>query len=196
MQLLHKKKHWIFDMDGTLTIAQHDFNAIKRELGFPLDMDILTSLSKLPTELKLQKNLQLDAIELEVAKFAEASQGCYQLLEQIHLLTHSLGILTRNSFLNSLETLKAAGIYDFFSEEYLVCRLLLEKKKNPDGILFLMKEWNAKPEETIMIGDYLYDLQAGKAAGVETIYIDPSGSFPFKENANYHVKNLEEILYL
>ena len=32
---LLKRKHWIFDLDGTLTIAVHDFNAIRKELGIP-----------------------------------------------------------------------------------------------------------------------------------------------------------------
>ena len=30
---LLKRKNWIFDLDGTLTIAVHDFNAIRKELG-------------------------------------------------------------------------------------------------------------------------------------------------------------------
>lgn len=50
MSFFKRKKNWIFDMDGTLTIAKHDFDAIKRELEIPLDTDILTSLSKLPVE--------------------------------------------------------------------------------------------------------------------------------------------------
>ncbi|HCR31850.1 MAG TPA: HAD family hydrolase, partial [Stenotrophomonas sp.] len=28
-------RHWVFDMDGTLTVAMHDFERIKRELGIP-----------------------------------------------------------------------------------------------------------------------------------------------------------------
>ncbi|MGE8273775.1 MAG: HAD family hydrolase, partial [Stenotrophomonas sp.] len=28
-------RHWVFDMDGTLTVAMHDFARIKRELAIP-----------------------------------------------------------------------------------------------------------------------------------------------------------------
>lgn len=55
MDFHQRKKNWIFDMDGTLTIAIHDFSDIKRQLGLPQDTDILTSLSRLPPEESLEK---------------------------------------------------------------------------------------------------------------------------------------------
>ena len=33
--------HWLFDMDGTLTIAMHDFDAMRAELGLPVGVPIL-----------------------------------------------------------------------------------------------------------------------------------------------------------
>ena len=41
-------RHWIFDMDGTLTIAQHDFAMMKKVLEIPEEEDILTNLEALP----------------------------------------------------------------------------------------------------------------------------------------------------
>ena len=38
---LQSCRHWVFDMDGTLTVAVHDFPAIKRALGIPQDDDTL-----------------------------------------------------------------------------------------------------------------------------------------------------------
>ncbi|TGL75966.1 HAD family hydrolase [Leptospira jelokensis] len=196
MKLLTEKKYWIFDMDGTLTVAQHDFLAIKQELGISLELDILTSLSKLPEEIKLQKQIQLDEIEYKIAKLAIAMQGSTNLLTQLKVMGHQIGILTRNSFDNAIETLKAARIDSFFEKEHIICRNKALPKPMPDGILHLMREWNAKLDATIMVGDYLYDMLAGKNAGVQTIYIDPSGNFPYQDEANYSVKNLDEILYL
>jgi hypothetical protein len=31
--LLKHRGHWIFDLDGTLTVSAHDFDHIRRELG-------------------------------------------------------------------------------------------------------------------------------------------------------------------
>ena len=38
-------KHWVFDMDGTMTVAVHDFAAIRRALDIPAQDDILTHLN-------------------------------------------------------------------------------------------------------------------------------------------------------
>ena len=41
-------KHWVFDMDGTLTVAVHDFPFIRQYLEIPGAEDILTHLATLP----------------------------------------------------------------------------------------------------------------------------------------------------
>ena len=45
---LKEVKHWVFDMDGTLTVAVHDFAAIRVALAIPPQDDILTHLAALP----------------------------------------------------------------------------------------------------------------------------------------------------
>ncbi|TGL88767.1 HAD family hydrolase [Leptospira congkakensis] len=196
MNYFKRKKNWIFDMDGTLTIANHDFQAIKRELNIPLDIDILTSLSKLPNEEAEKKHSQLNKIELKIAKTSVPSPGSFELLQKIKTEKNQIGILTRNSFANSIETLKTTKLMEYFHPDFIFCRERALPKPNPEGIFRLMDLWKADPMDTVMIGDYVYDLDAGKAAGVDTIYIDPTGSFPFKESATHCVKNLGEILDL
>lgn len=196
MSFFKTKKNWIFDMDGTLTIANHDFDAIKRELELPLDTDILTSLSKLSKEEAEKKHLQLGVIEHKIAKLSIPSPGSTELLREIKTQTNNLGILTRNSFSNSIETLKAAGLIDYFQYNFIFCRERALPKPNPEGIFRLMDLWKANPKETVMIGDYVFDLDAGTAAGVDTIYIDPAGHFPFRDSATHCIKELGEILKL
>ena len=45
-----KRTHWIFDMDGTLTLAVHDFPAIRNKLGINKDLDIIEAIESLPPE--------------------------------------------------------------------------------------------------------------------------------------------------
>lgn len=42
------RSHWVFDLDGTLTVAVHDFAAIRQELSIPDGCDILGHLAALP----------------------------------------------------------------------------------------------------------------------------------------------------
>ena len=45
---LRNCQHWVFDMDGTLTLAVHDFQYIRRYLEIPDSADILGHLAALP----------------------------------------------------------------------------------------------------------------------------------------------------
>ena len=42
------RKHWVFDLDGTLTLPVHDFAVIRQALGVPQGIDILGYLASLP----------------------------------------------------------------------------------------------------------------------------------------------------
>src|SRR5690625_1057347 len=44
---LHDCQHWVFDMDGTLTRAVHDFGYIRHQLKIPPEADILGDLDSL-----------------------------------------------------------------------------------------------------------------------------------------------------
>ena len=47
---LGEVRNWVFDMDGTLTVAVHDFAAIRVALDIPAEHDILTHLAALPAD--------------------------------------------------------------------------------------------------------------------------------------------------
>ena len=62
-------EHWVFDMDGTLTIAVHDFAAIREALSIPAEDDILTHLAALPADESAAKHAWL----LEHGEISQAS---------------------------------------------------------------------------------------------------------------------------
>jgi phosphoglycolate phosphatase-like HAD superfamily hydrolase len=63
----------------------------------------------------------------------------------------------------------------------------------PDGIHTLLERWSAPPRESVVVGDSRSDLQAGHAAGVTTLYVDPDGDFPFAEHADHVFADLVEL---
>jgi phosphoglycolate phosphatase-like HAD superfamily hydrolase len=69
-----------------------------------------------------------------------------------------------------------------------------EPKPSPDGIQYLLGHWGAQPHEAVMVGDFLFDLQAGRAAGVTTVHVDTSGEFAWREHADTMVRDLHELL--
>ncbi|WP_020559162.1 HAD family hydrolase [Thiofilum flexile] len=191
---LMKRKYWIFDMDGTLTLAQHDFIAMRQALGLPGHQTILESLAELPEAEAAPKRIQLNKIELEIASQAQAAEGATDLLDYLRHQNAQIGILTRNSLQNIEVTLRAAGLWDYFSVENLVSRDCVPPKPHPAGIERLLTQWQGLPTDAVMVGDYLYDLQAGRAAQTSTIYIDPSKKFNHREYADVCIAELHELL--
>lgn len=191
---LSKRAHWIFDMDGTLTVAIHDFDAIRRELALPEGRPILEEIALRPEPEASELFLRLDRIELELAQRACASEGAAALLETLGARSARLGILTRNSHANALETLRVCGLERFFDPACVVGREAAVPKPDPGGIRKLLGDWRAAPAEAVMVGDYRYDLLAGRAAGTATVYVDTSGEFPFAEIADVSVRSLVELI--
>ncbi len=191
---LARRAHWIFDMDGTLTVAMHDFDAIRAELGLPRGKPILEELARLPEHEAREVFARLDALELELALRARAAAGAVELLEALRSRSARLGILTRNSFANAVETLRACGLADYFDLACIVGREAAAPKPDPGGIRRLLDSWRAAPDQAVMVGDYRYDLLAGRAAGIATVYVDTSGAFPFAEHADVSVHSLAELV--
>lgn len=184
---------WIFDMDGTLTISIHDFDGIKRTLGLPIDRPILEALDELPAAQAAKLHQQLDALELDIAHRATAQVGARELLAKLRWRGNRIGILTRNSKPNAQATLAACGLAEFFPTEVILSRHCCPPKPSPEGIWQLLSGWSASPDRSVMVGDYLFDLEAGRRAGSVTVYLDPTGEFPWQDRADWPITTLAQI---
>jgi HAD superfamily hydrolase (TIGR01509 family) len=186
--------HWVFDLDGTLTVAVHDFAAIRRELEIPEGFDILGHLTSLPPHHAQPLHDRLQEIELELAGLTRAASGALALLELLRKNGATLGILTRNTRENALRTLELVGLGSFFHPDHVLGRDEAQPKPDPDGIHRLARIWETDPETTVMVGDYQYDLQAGRSAGAMTVHVDASRSFRWPELADVCVGSLNELI--
>jgi HAD superfamily hydrolase (TIGR01509 family) len=195
-QPLNDRDCWIFDMDGTLTLSIHDFEAMKQELGLPAGQPILEELAKLPIDIAQPIHQKLAAIELDIARQSKPQAGAYELLDQLRSRNYYIGILTRNSKDNAHETLAACGLAEFFTPDRILSRDCCAPKPSPEGILKLLAHWDALPQRSVMVGDYIFDIEAGKRAGSKTIYIDPAGHFEWKAQADLSIQALSEITHV
>lgn len=185
---------WVFDMDGTLTLGIHDFEAIRAALELPIGAPILESLRQLSPDIAAIKHKQLREIELDIARKATAQPGAYDLLELLVTQGKQIAILTRNGKDIAHETLNACGLMDFFDPTLVLSRDCHVPKPEPDGILALLNAWDAPPTKAVMVGDYKFDLMAGQRAGTATVYIDTAGEFVWSDYADYGVRSLTAIV--
>jgi len=186
--------HWVFDLDGTLTVAVHDFAAIRRELEIPDGADILDHLTSLPDHHAQPLHDRLQEIELELSGLTRAAEGARVLLQHLQESGAQLGILTRNTRENALRTLSLVGLGRFFHPDHVLGRDEALPKPDPDGIQRLSRIWGIAPVTMVMVGDYLYDLQAGRSAGTLTVHVDITRTFRWPELADVSVGTLEELI--
>lgn len=180
-------------MDGTLTRAIHDFDAIRAELGLPAGKPILEAIKQQSEADAALTHQRLDALEFRLAEQATQQPGAQDLLERLHTSGCRLGILTRNGKEIAHATLEACGLHRFFHPDDVVSRDCCAPKPDPAGVHRLLQRWDCSPVDTVMVGDYLFDLQAGHTAGTHTVHmaIDDRGEWP--DITTFRVMSLSDL---
>jgi HAD superfamily hydrolase (TIGR01509 family) len=190
---VRRSRHWVFDMDGTLTVAVHDFPAIKRALGIPQDEDILHHLAALPEAEAAAKHAWLLEHERELAIGSVAAPGAVALVRVLHARGCRLGILTRNAHELALLTLAAIGLGDCFDTLDVIGRGEAIPKPDPDGLLQLATRWGVAPAELVMVGDYRFDLDCARAAGARGVLVNLPDN-PWPELTDLHAPDCAALL--
>ena len=186
-------QYWIFDMDGTLTQAVHDFPAIRKALGIEETEDILSHLARLPKNECIRKKQWLMEHERVLAKVSKPALGAIELVRFLKAKGCHIAILTRNDQQLAYITLAVIGLADEFSPELVIGRDEAEPKPSADGMLKLANHWNVKPEQMLIIGDHLHDLASGKNAGSHTILVNENGN-EWPESADWYYADCKALL--
>ncbi len=195
MSVLAERGAWIFDLDGTLTVPQHDFDAIRAKLGIPAGRLILEHLDTLPAGEAAALHAQLNALEEALAAEARLADGALHLLEGLLERNCRVGILTRNTRSNALIALRAIGLHGHIDPTDVLGRDECAAKPDPAGINLLLTRWQRQPSEAVMVGDYLLDLQAGRAAGTLTVHVDLTGR-QWPDYTDHYTRSLRELHHL
>ncbi len=184
---------WIFDMDGTLTLPIHDFEDIRSRLGIQPTSAILEAIEEMPAARAAEAARQLHLLEMRLAREARPQPGVKDILTRLSQAGKKLGILTRNGREIAHATLAEAGLLSFFEKDSVISRDDCAPKPNPDGVHLLLDHWNAPREETIIVGDFLYDIQAGFDAGIQTVHFDSSGQFQWPQFTHYKITEISAL---
>jgi HAD superfamily hydrolase (TIGR01509 family) len=181
----------IFDLDGTLADSQLDFDAMRREMELPAGLPILEALDKLDPDSSARCRTILDRHEQAGVERATLLPGVGELLEILAARGLSLAIATRNSRPITLATLRKLGV----EIELLATRCDGPVKPDPWPVLHVCQRWGLSPAEVVVVGDYRFDVECGRAAGCRTVLLthpeDPA-SYPNTEQADLLIYSLAE----
>jgi HAD superfamily hydrolase (TIGR01549 family) len=179
----------LFDLDGTLVDSHLDFAALRRETGFPEGLGLLEHLETLTdAQARADAEAIIHAHELSGARRAAWMPGASALLNSLAENGVALGIVTRNSRHSASLMIEALDI----PCDQLVAREDAPAKPDPAGLLQIASQWKISPAQIAYTGDYLFDLQAARAAGMVSCLYAPAGSSPFEHLSDVTVADFSQ----
>ena len=178
----------IFDLDGTLLEAMLDFNAIRAEIGLPPAIPILEAMDAMSDADRARARAVLDRHEAAVAEQSRPMPGARELLAHLRKRGIRTAILTRNSRASVDLAIRRHGL----AFDASVARDEHRPKPSPDGVHYLMAACGADADETIVVGDYRFDIEAGRSAGVRTIALI-SQPKPWAQRATWMASSLLDV---
>lgn len=98
----------------------------------------------------------------------EALDALHKVHDQVDAPQRRMAVLTNKPVRPAQAICEALGLAPYFLHIY-GGNSFATKKPDPEGLLALMKSANAKPEETVMIGDSQVDVMTARNAGAWSI---------------------------
>jgi pyrophosphatase PpaX len=175
----------LFDLDGTLidsielilNSAQHAFRG--RNGHVPADAEWLTGVG-IPLATMFRRYARDDAdVDALIARYREYQLAnhdrlvrCYdrvvETVDELRATGHPLGIVTSKTGWLAQRGLDNVSLGSHF-DVIVGCDTCATHKPDPGPVLFALEQLGRDPADAVFVGDSIYDMQAGNAAGVTTI---------------------------
>jgi len=185
-----KLKAVILDMDGTITRFNIDYVGMRRvalaelermnlrtpELTEQLTIYLLLKKLKERLDAETYKGLRrrfyglLEEMEIRAAEEVALYPGVVSTLRELQERNLMIGLVTNNGRAGTNLTLRRFKIADFFKA--IVTRDDSEEMKPDAGpVKQVLTELSLRPEEAVLVGDGVIDIQAAKAADISSVAV-------------------------
>jgi phosphoglycolate phosphatase-like HAD superfamily hydrolase len=161
----------IFDLDGTLLHTELDFDLIRRQIGITSG-PILEAVEHMP---QADRDRAMQILHQHESKAAgEARLNVSRASVKIAIQRHSL----KFDFVCSREDLSG------------------KIKPSPEPVLAICAALEVRPADTLMVGDYLFDLQSANAAGSLSVLLRNERNAEFIPFAWRTIDRLDQLIDL
>lgn len=187
-----KIKAVIFDLDGTITEPFFDFDAIRAEMGLTReDGPVWEAMLQMPAERHKEVEVILHHHEQKGVEESQLNAGAKETLNWLKARSIKIGILTRNRAANAWAVAEKHGVT--FDE--VIGREEGPVKPDCYGVKELCRRFGVEPEETLMVGDYLFDVQCANEAGaVSVLLANHEQADEFAPHADFTIDRIDEII--
>jgi len=178
----------VFDMDGTLTVPTLDFQAIRREIGI-LSGDLTGEIAKLEPDEQRKAWAVIEAHEARAMAEQVLQEGAEDLLRECRRRAVKVGVVTRNARPSVDHLCRKYGL----RFDAVVTREFPFLKPHPAPVLHMLEAWCLEPGRVLVVGDYLHDIDCGRAAGADTCFFqNPNVEF-HGQNADFVVSSMAAL---
>lgn len=169
----------IFDLDGTLVDSALDFDLMRQEMRLAPGQPLLETLATLSESRARECRQILERHERAGADRASVIPGVEALLAELKARQIRTAVFTRNARQMALDTLDRLGL----KIDVVIAREDAPPKPDPTGIWKVCEFWELDRREVAMVGDYAFDIEAGRRAGAWTVLY--AGGRTAREIADY-----------
>ena len=190
---LRMPKAILFDLDGTLVDSAADIAAAVNELlagrGLPsLTVAQVTAMIGNGVEKLLERAFAAVGTPLSATEFEQANRdmapiyrrhttrltrlmpGAAEALAQLHVAGVRMGVATNKPQLATREVLLHFGIAERLGA-IVGGDAVTRKKPAPDALLLALDQLKVEPQDALMVGDSVTDVEAARAANMPVIII-------------------------
>jgi HAD superfamily hydrolase (TIGR01509 family) len=212
----------IFDLDGTLVDFNLDYRSVRGDIReYLLHVGIPPSLlSAKNTVFEMLKKAEIflrnsdksstlneirnevleiaDKYELEAARETDLLPGVNETLKNLKKMNLKIGLFTLSGDKSVNYILKRFKLTNFFSVT-IPRNKVNYVKPNPEHLETALKVLNVTPEETIVIGDGIVDIQTAKELNISAIGLTTGTSTVAqltKHGADYIITSITDIIPL
>ena len=176
----------LFDFDGTvmntndviLQSWQHTFRALRgreedpevllKTFGEPLETTMKKFFPEIPVEesIKVYRSFHYDNFGDLISVFP----GMDDLIAEVKRRGYRLGLVTSRLYNTTMQGLEKYGLKEYF-DVIVTANDTTKHKPDPEPVNITLEKLGAKPENSIMLGDTLFDLMCAKNADVRSVLV-------------------------
>ncbi len=200
---------YIFDLDNTIVDSSHGLEIALRagfkEYGIPYDPSkysdyITTPLREIWEMYRPDDSRNFDRFfEIVIENYDEHYREAVKLfpdaeecLTELHERGKKMGIVSNSLTPHITGIMERLGLEPFFGS-FVGADRCPEGKPDPRPVILCLQELDSSPHDSLMIGDAVNDVTAGRKSGTDTAFLDRKGNRTAC-NATFTISDLREIL--
>ena len=181
-----------FDLDGTITKTRVQFAPYKKRIGCK-NGDVLAYIKKQALDRQQGLYSILDEYEYQIEKDCILNDGFLDLMDFLNDKGIKTGIITRATRHHARQVVQKLGI----PIPYVIGREDTDPKPSGKPLIHLSALLKKPLHKMICVGDFLWDILAGKNAHVTTVLLATEATWKYthlRDYVIYHLSSLRDIL--